>query len=114
MSITPLQTGKVEELWECAVSGEVIDALADGVTSRPDAEARAAVLTGIVAEIVESVDLALRGHSRRRRTQQPAPGRRRSRSPPPPHAVQPTRPLTSRSSTAARVHRAAPEPGAPC
>lgn len=55
MSITPLQTGKVEELWECAVSGEVIDALADGVTSRPDAEARAAVLTGIVAEIVESV-----------------------------------------------------------
>ena len=55
MSITSLQPGTAEELWECAVSGEVIDGLTDAVASRPDAVARAAVLTGIVREIVESV-----------------------------------------------------------
>jgi len=55
VSITTMITGGAEALWECAVSGEVIDGLTDGVASRPDAVARAAVLAGIVAEIVESV-----------------------------------------------------------
>lgn len=55
MSVTSMHTGSAKESWECAVSGEVIDGLTDAVASRPDAVARAEVLTGIVGEIVESV-----------------------------------------------------------
>ena len=49
-----------------AVSGQVIDGLTDGVTSRPDAVGGAVVLTGIVCEIVESVTWRC-GHCRRHR-----------------------------------------------
>jgi hypothetical protein len=55
MSITTMITGSAGELWDCAVSGEVIDGLTDAVASRTDPVARAAVLTGMLAEIVESV-----------------------------------------------------------
>lgn len=55
MSSTTLHAGSAEELWECAVSGEVIDGLPNAVASRPDAVARAMVLNGIVRETVESV-----------------------------------------------------------
>lgn len=41
--------------WECGLSGEVIDGLTDGVTSRTDAVARAEVVAEIVLEIVEAV-----------------------------------------------------------
>ncbi|GAA3697093.1 hypothetical protein GCM10022204_11290 [Microlunatus aurantiacus] len=45
----------LESWWECALPGEVIDALTDGVASPDDALARAQVVAGIVLEIVETV-----------------------------------------------------------
>ncbi len=64
MSSAIMITGGAEELWECAVSGEVVDGLTDGVASRPDAgRGWRRCWRGSVAEIVESVTWPARTRS---------------------------------------------------
>ena len=55
MSIDSTVAASAEQLWECAVLGEVIDAITDGVASRACAVERADMVSGVVQEILEAV-----------------------------------------------------------
>ena len=55
MSIDTTVAVSAEQLWECAVSGEVIDAITDGVASRAGAVERADIVSGLVQEVLEAV-----------------------------------------------------------
>ena len=55
MSINTTIAPSAEQLWDCAVLGELIDAITDGVASRTGAVERADMVSGFVQEILEAV-----------------------------------------------------------
>lgn len=55
MSSPSVVADDLESRWETGLSGEVVDGITDGVVARDDSLARAEVVAGLVAEIVEAV-----------------------------------------------------------